>query len=257
MEQRFILLLAAGAIAGVGAYGQGNRRQATMVGGGDSDRGKCTIEVRVDISSEVEIRGATATLRTLAGQPSEWRRFECTSPMPANPANFRFAGVDGRGRQTLVRAPGNGGPAVIRIDDKDGGSEGYTFDIFWSNGMAGGYQGNRPPDRRYDDGDSRYRPGWRDSDYFRRNGRGFTVEEAVRVCKTAIDAQARRRFRDRDVEFGPTRIDDNPGRQDWVLGTIDVRRRGPDLRFRYSCSVDFGTGRVRSAQIDDRPAGGR
>ena len=32
--------------------------------------------------------------------------------MPRNPGDFRFAGVDGRGRQSLVRDPRGGGPAV-------------------------------------------------------------------------------------------------------------------------------------------------
>jgi hypothetical protein len=122
----------------------------------DPNRGKCTAEVVVDGVAEVEIRGDTAVLRNLGGQPPQWRRFECSGPMPGNPANFRFAGVDGRGRQTLIHAPGNGGGAVVRIEDPASGSEGYTFDIFWN---ASG--GNPPPqdDRsRRDDRDNRGAP---------------------------------------------------------------------------------------------------
>lgn len=73
-----------------------------MMGGGSPDSGKCTIEVVVDDVAQVEIRGTTASLRTMSGQPAQFRRFECTVPMPAAPANFRFSGVDGRVRQTLV-----------------------------------------------------------------------------------------------------------------------------------------------------------
>jgi hypothetical protein len=102
--------------------------------GGGGDRGKCTLEVVVDGVAEVEIRGDTANLRTLSGQPAQWRRFECNGPIPNNPGDFRFSGVDGRGRQTLVRDPRNGGVAVVRIEDPQGGSEGYTFDIEWSGG---------------------------------------------------------------------------------------------------------------------------
>ena len=80
-------------------FAQNLQRQATFVGGGNQDRGRCTVEVVVDGTAQVEIRGATATLRTLSGQPAQWRRFECTGPMPANPSNVRFSGVDGRGRQ--------------------------------------------------------------------------------------------------------------------------------------------------------------
>ena len=147
-------------------------RRATMRGG-SPDRGKCTIEVVVDGAADVEVRGDSAVLRNLSGQPPQWRRFECTGPLPANPANFRFSGVDGRGRQTLVRDPRNGGAAVVRIEDSDNGSEGYTFDLTWGGG-GGGYPGGQAvpvypggqpgPDRR-DDRNPGYRedrPGYRD-----------------------------------------------------------------------------------------------
>src|SRR5947209_1119451 len=108
---------------------QMSQRRAVVTGRGDPDRGKCTIEVVVDGAAEVEIRGENAILRNLSGRPPEWRRFECTSVMPPNPADFRFAGVDGRGRQQLVRDPRSGGGAVVRIEDPDNGAEGYTFDL--------------------------------------------------------------------------------------------------------------------------------
>src|SRR5580704_9751389 len=108
----------------VSAFAQPFQRRAQIVGGGSPDRGKCTIEVVVDGAAEVEIRGDTANLRNLSGTPPQWRRFQCTDPLPPNPEGFRFAGIDGRGRQQLVRDPRNGGSAVIRIDDPDNGSEG-------------------------------------------------------------------------------------------------------------------------------------
>src|SRR5260370_2783853 len=108
------------------------------MGGVSTDRGKCTIEVVVDGAAEVEVRGDTANLRNLAGQPPRWRRFECNGPLPPNPLDFRFAGVDGRGRQQLVQDPRNGGVAVVRIEDPQNGSEGYTFDLFWSSTYSGG-----------------------------------------------------------------------------------------------------------------------
>ncbi len=117
-----------------------DRRRATFRGGGRPGEGKCTIEVVVDGAAEVEIRGDTAVLRNLQGQTPQWRRFECTDPMPPNPVNFRFEGVDGRGRQTLMRDPRNGGAAVVRLEDPDGGREGYKFDLMWGGG-GGGFQG--------------------------------------------------------------------------------------------------------------------
>jgi hypothetical protein len=143
--------------------GQTYERKA-MIRGGSPDRGKCTIEVVVDGATEVEIRGDNAVLRNLSGRPPQWRRFECTGPLPADPANFRFSGVDGRGRQTLVRDPHNGGVAVVRIEDPDNGSEGYTFDLTWSGGAGypGGqaappYPGGQPGADRRDDRNPEYR----------------------------------------------------------------------------------------------------
>src|ERR1044071_9850248 len=120
-------VIAVAAVAGAQTF----PRRAALVGGGSPNEGKCTVEVVVDGAAEVEIRGANAILRNLSGHAPQWRRFECTSPLPANPADFRFAGVDGRGNQQLLREPRNGGPAVVRIEDRDGGAEGYTFDVTW------------------------------------------------------------------------------------------------------------------------------
>src|SRR5882672_4911105 len=111
-------------ISGVAAYSQqwGNSRRADIRGGGGD--GKCTIEVVVDGTAEVEINQTNARLRTISGQPAQWRRFECNQPMPPNPVGFRFRGIDGRGRQELINDPSRGGVAVVRIDDPQGGAEG-------------------------------------------------------------------------------------------------------------------------------------
>lgn len=203
--------------------------------GGGPDRGKCTIEVVVDGAAEIDIRGDQGTIRNLSGQPAQWRRFECTGPLPANPAGFRFAGVDGRGRQVLMREPRNGSPAVVRIEDPQGGSEGYTFDLFW----GGGYERNQPPPSLPPPPPP---------------SRRFTVEQAVATCQDAVRQQAR--FRARRVEFRETRIDDNPGRNDWVIGVVDTARgyNSPEEHMRFSCSVNFDTGQVRS--VDLQPMGG-
>jgi len=246
------------------------QRQASIVGGVQPDRAKCTIEVVVDDVAQVEIRGNVGTLRTLSGQPSQWRRFECQAPFPPNPANFRFAGVDGRGRQTLVRDPRNGGVAVVQIEDKQGGSEGYTFDLFWDpQGAYGRPQTSSVPPPAYDQRgpdrgpdyrdpdryrDDRYRDGYRNSEYYRRYGHGFSIDDAVRVCQQAASDEASRRFRTNDIHLHRTTADDGPGRQDWVTGTLDVHRGpGPEDVYRFSCSMDFNSGRLRSVQLDDRP----
>src|SRR5258706_9560792 len=178
------IYIAAVAFAAFAATGNAQPRRAQITGG-DSDRGKCTIEVGVDGAAEVEVRGETANLRTLAGQPSQWRRFQCNRVMPPNPMNFHFSGIDGRGRQQLVRDPGGRAPAVIRIDDPQGGSEGYTFDLEWSYG--GGFAPGPPPFTRQD--------GRRYDDRGRDRPRSVTTEQAVEVCQDAVANQARDRFR--------------------------------------------------------------
>jgi len=107
------------------------------ISGGRGDRGKCTIEVEVDGSADVEIRGDRGIIRTLSGRPAVWRRFICNIPLPYNPNEFQFRGIDGRGSQELLQDPRAGrGAAVVRIQDPRGGSEGYTFDLEWRGGSA-------------------------------------------------------------------------------------------------------------------------
>jgi hypothetical protein len=211
----------------------------------------------VDGSAEVEIRGDTGTLRDLSGQPPQWRRLECTGPIPANAVDFRFRGIDGRGRQELVRDPRNGGSAVVRIEDKEGGAEGYTFEMTWGGGLPGGPSVGGYPDRD--------RGGYPDRGYERGGYQGgvpaggvarrFTAEQAVNICQSSVREQGWQRFHSRDMYFRDTRMDDNPGRNDWVVGFFDVRpNEGGERRYRFSCSVDFSTGRVRSVDMD--PVGG-
>ncbi len=120
--------------------------------------------------------------------------------MPPNPGNFHFAGIDGRGRQNLLRSPGAGSPAVVRIEDPQSGSEGYTFDLEWREGFA-----PAPPPVVVE----------------RERSRRYTAEEAIRICKDSVVAQAHDRFRDADIEFRKVAIDDSPGRNDWVVGVLE------------------------------------
>ncbi len=230
MYTRNYVLASSIALFALFANGQIQSRRATITGGGDRGSGKCTIEIVVDGVAEVEVRGDTAVLRTLSGQPGQWRRFQCNTMMPPNPGNFHFAGIDGRGRQNLLRSPGAGSPAVVRIEDPQSGSEGYTFDLEWREGFA-----PAPPPVVVE----------------RERSRRYTAEEAIRICKDSVVAQAHDRFRDADIEFRKVAIDDSPGRNDWVVGVLEaVHRRGPRDAFRFSCSVNFDTGRVRTAEIE-------
>jgi len=161
--------------------------RANIRGGGDRNGGKCTIEVVVDNVAEVEINGDQGRIRTLAGQPSEWRRFECSSVMPARPADFRFEGVDGRGRVQLVRDPReNRGVAVVRIEDSKGGREGYTFDLIWQGGDRD--RGFRGDDRRDDRGAAVLTCS---SDDMRRHYCDADTRRGVRLVRQRSEAQCR------------------------------------------------------------------
>ncbi|HEY2844977.1 MAG TPA: hypothetical protein VGJ09_15050 [Bryobacteraceae bacterium] len=173
------------------AFGQRVDNYRAQIRGGGGDRGKCTIEVDVDGVAEIEIRGDQGVMRTLSGNPSAWRRMECTEPLPPNPADFHFSGVDGRGRQTLLRDPANNrGTAVVRIEDPQGGREGYTFDIEWRSGGGGG---------NFDRGPVRDDPGprggdlrWNDEIRFRGRGDGdFNnfrgPDDRLYDCEVSVD----------------------------------------------------------------------
>jgi hypothetical protein len=167
-------------------------------------------------------------------------------------------GVDGRGKQQLVRDPRQGGVAVVRIEDREGGAEGYTFDLRWDNGGGGGnlgaYPGNLDRDRRDDGIDNNPRVG-RDRDRplerDRPINRRFTAEQAVQVCQEAVQQQAVERFHTPNISFRRAALEDAPGRRDWVSGTLEVRRgTNREEPYRFSCSVNFDNGVVRSAQIE-------
>jgi len=127
----YLSVAAAALLLAVSAWGQTINAQLT--GGGGS--GKCTFEVRVDGIADVQIRGRQGFLQTKTGMRAQWVRLRCNQPLPRTPFQFRFRGIDGRGRQFLLRDPAqNNGVAVIRIEDQRNGFEGYTGDITWNGG---------------------------------------------------------------------------------------------------------------------------
>jgi uncharacterized protein YfkK (UPF0435 family) len=170
MQARYLFVIATFAAMAGPMCAQPYERRATFRGGNPNE-GKCTIEVVVDGAAEVEVRGDTAVMRNLSGQPPQWRRFECSGPLPANPGNFRFKGIDGRGRQQLIRDPRSGGSAVVRIEDPDNGSEGYTFDLIWNGAAPQGPDRDRGNDRDRDLNRDRDRPPdrGRDEDAYHRD----------------------------------------------------------------------------------------
>ena len=238
--ERYLLTFAAAAAMAAPGAAQPTERRATFTGNGGNDAGKCTIEVYVDGSADVEVRGDSGLLRTLAGQPAQWRRFVCSGPMPANPADFQFIGVDGRGRQELIQDPRNNrGAAVVRVQDPDGGAEGYTFDLVW---RGGGFD-SRPAGQQP----------WSGRD------RGPSAADAVRSCQEAVRESAMRQYGLSDIDFGNLNADDSPGRNDTIIGSFDVRRGNNRDAYRFSCAIDLAHGSVRGVEISrgqDAPTAG-
>jgi hypothetical protein len=201
-------------------------RRANITGGGGN--GRCTVEVTVDHAAEVEISGDTGFLTTVAGKAADWRRFQCNSPMPRNPRDFRLVPISGRGMVQLVEEPrGSGGRTVIRIDDPQGGRGGYTFDLQWRGSGEGGWVPGLPG------------PG------------GFPVAKAIRICQDSVTERLNRDGYSY-VNFERTIPDDNPGRRDWVNGRASAKRGFGTTWFAFSCSVDFSSGRVRSVEVHRR-----
>jgi hypothetical protein len=214
-------------------------RRAVIVGSANPDWGRCHAEIVVDGAAAVEIRGTTATLRDVSGQQPQWRRFECTSALPLNPADVRFAVSRGRGRVEMIKDPRNGGFAVIRIEDPEGGQDVYAFELSWNS---------RPPvvveQRPIEPGRGDGGRGWQGR-YPR-----FNSDEAIHVCQDAIRSQASERFRGRPIEFRSASVDDNPGRGEWVTGRFAVRHYDGSEIFQFSCGLDYDGRRVREAHFD-------
>lgn len=235
---------------GAPAYSQmSSSRRATIRGGGSGDSGKCTIEVRVDQSADVEISGDMGRIHTLSGQPATWNRFECTSPMPRTASDFRFRGIDGRGRVDLVRDPrSNRGTAIVHIEDSQGGAQGYTFDLEWQGGTGGGnYTGpgynNRGyndrgynDDRRYNDG--RYNDGRYDSS---RDDRYSSSREYRGNVVSCSSDDMRRHYCDADTHNGVRLVRQRSDAACRQGSTWGYDRRG--IWVDRGCRADFEIGR--------------
>jgi len=257
MKNTHLLVLAA-LVATVPGTAQQVSRRANITG--NAVDGKCTIEVSVDGSAEVEIRGNKGRMRNLSGRTPVWRRFDCNGRLPANPNDFRFRGIDGRGTVQLIRDPRtNRGRIVFRIDDPQGGPEGYTVDLEWrgSNGQFdnGDTRGWRGPSSRYDDRGGADSPGgYRDRRYYDERGRWNAdgAARAIQLCQAEVGARIKREGFG-TVTFNNVVPDSNPGQNDFVNGFATGRRGWwNSANFQFSCSVNLANGQFRSIDLQRR-----
>jgi hypothetical protein len=155
--------------------------------------------------------------------------------MPTDPSEFRFSGIDGRGRQDLIQDPRNSrGAAVVRIQDPKGGGEGYTFDLEWRGGGFGPSPMGPPSAGR---------------------DRWVPENAAVRACQDAVRERADRQYGLRDIDFRNLNADDNPGRNDTIMGSFDVRRGNYRDTYRFSCAINMANGIVRGVNISQGRGG--
>jgi len=213
----------------------GESRKAAITGARGGP-GVCSIAVHVDGAAEVEIFGDTGSLRTLSGRPATWRNFQCTGPLPRVPSDFGFGGISGRGTVRIVRDPrGNGGRAVIQINDPKAGSADYAMDLRWRDASDGGWMPG-PPSFPPHPGD---------------NPAAFPLQRAVRVCQTAVVDQLNADGYP-NVTFDRTSPDGSSGRLIWVAGRVTGRSRFDARRLSFSCSVDRLSGRIRTLDFNRR-----
>jgi hypothetical protein len=93
----FWITLGGGLMLLAPAFAQRVDNYRAQIRGGGRDR-EMHHRSRVDGVAEIEIRGDQGSCGR-SGNPSAWRRMECNQPLPRI-HDFRFSGVDGRGRQT-------------------------------------------------------------------------------------------------------------------------------------------------------------
>jgi len=195
--------------------------------------------VNVDATVEVEVFSDVGKLTTLSGKQPYWERFVCNAPLPHLPADFRLANVYGRGIVRVLQDPRmNRGAAVIQINDPQGGPKTYSFDLLWQT-----------PGRN----DWAPAPPWPVPGRGPTSGGGFGTQVVVRACQDAVSSRLNHKGYPY-VTFERTVPQYNPGRSDWVSGTVTARR-GPEVRrFLFSCAADFATGRILSADVQPSPS---
>ncbi len=104
----------------------------------------------VDGTSTVRIRGRRVDVETYSGLPVQRQRYEFTDALPRTNTNMQLVVFDGRDRVRLIQAPraNNDFTAVVRIDDRSGGRDFYSFELRWNDrdyrDEGGGWTGTSP-----------------------------------------------------------------------------------------------------------------
>lgn len=107
-------------------------------------------EGEVDGSSVIYIKGRNVNVQTRSGLPVQRQRFSFSDPLPRANVDLGLTRIDGRGDIRLVQEPNrnNDYTAIVRIDDRSGGRDFYSFELRWYDrnwqDNGGGWSGNSP-----------------------------------------------------------------------------------------------------------------
>jgi len=233
MKSTYLLAILVLGLAYAGKANPLPRRASITGGGGD---GRCVVTVSVDHTAEVEITGDKGALTTTGGAPAAWKRFDCNTPMPRNPADFRLVRLAGRGTQRLIQDPRNtAGRAVVQISDTKGGRADYSFELRWLRSENSGWNPGPPLPRPLPPA----------------GPNGIPVAAAIRTCQDSVTDEISRRGYSY-VGFDRIAFDKAVDRVDWISGAANGKKGFIPERFSFTCSVDSRSGIVRSLDVSRR-----
>jgi hypothetical protein len=100
---------------------------------GTSDHGTFRWRGRVDGSDYIQLRRDRVTVHHLQAQPITGADYKLSSPLPQRPVAVQLNRLQGRGKVVLYQQPSgtNNYMVSVYIEDNDGGSDFYEFELIW------------------------------------------------------------------------------------------------------------------------------
>ncbi|MCO6510042.1 MAG: hypothetical protein J5I65_04545 [Aridibacter famidurans] len=212
---------------------------------GQSDAGM-TWSGRVDDVVRVRIVGRQAIANAISGRPVSNIRYNFNYDLPRRNVNVTVERTNGRGSVSVIQQPNamNGYAAVIEIRDSSGGSDQYSFDVFWDN-----FGGGRPP---VGNGQMNWQGNVDDTVQITIRGRVATARAISGRFPTSVVANFQDNLPRRPVNVtvrtiegrGDVRVIQQPSRQNGFAAVIEIRdSRGGSDRYSFEASWDtFGGG---------------
>jgi len=208
-------------------------------------KGQCDIRLQVDNEVEVQLRGDSLTIRTVAGQGARDDGSECNAPLPSRDIEaFNYEVRESRNEIRLLAEPSrrNDFTAIVRIRDSSGGFGRYHFRLTWAMTGSDYRPGSgAPAGGRRDDFD-RQSGGqggfsWNNTVSYRGNGRGEASynnsgQQRLGELNIEIDRGGKvvawfRADRGRPLSFNGTVVAREEGRWKADVVSEDRRLRGP------------------------------